>query len=417
MRTLVVSENFPPRTGGSGRWFWEIYRRLPRADFVIAAGEHPRQEEFDLTHDLRLKRMPLTLPRWGVAGLREYWRAVRALRDVVRAERVSRIHCGRCLPEGLMALALKWLHGISYICYVHGEEVNYTTSSRELRWWARRVLTAADYVIVNSRNTARLLQDEWNLASDRLRLLYPGVDTERFLPAPRDLAVREQIGWGERPVLLTVGRLDRRKGQDQVIRALGAIRQTVPDILYVIVGGGEDRIYLEDLVNKTGQRGHVQFLGELTDDDLVRCYQQCDLFVLANRQVGKDFEGFGMVLLEAQACGKPVVAGASGGTAETMHIPETGVVVPCEEPDALAALLAELLVDRKRRESMGQVARNWVIEHFDWATLSREAAQLFRCELGDVAEPNWKLPLNEEIPEKRAHQTALRLSQARSEYV
>src|SRR5262249_48559938 len=157
--------------------------------------------------------------------------------------------------------------------------------------------------------------------------------------------------------------------------------------LYAIVGDGEDRTYLEDLVDKTGQRGHVKFLGELSDDELVRCYQQCDLFVLANRQVGKDFEGFGMVLLEAQACGKPVVAGASGGTAETMHVPDTGIVVPCEEPDALAALLTDLLVDRKRRERMGWAARQWAVGHFDWAALSREAAQLFRCQLRGLAEP------------------------------
>src|SRR5206468_11041661 len=102
------SENFPPRTGGSGRWFWEIYRRLPRESVLVAAGEHLRQAEVDATHDLRIERLPLSLRSWGVVGweeLRAYWKPVRALARLIRAEGIDMIHCGRCLPEGLMALA------------------------------------------------------------------------------------------------------------------------------------------------------------------------------------------------------------------------------------------------------------------------------------------------------------------------
>jgi phosphatidylinositol alpha-1,6-mannosyltransferase len=113
------------------------------------------------------------------------------------------------------------------------------------------------------------------------------------------------------------------------------------------------------------------------DAALVRCYQQCDLFALPNRQVGQDIEGFGMVLVEAQACGRPVLAGASGGTSETMRVPETGCVAPCEGPDLLAAAVAELLGDVERLERMGAAARQWVVEHLDWGALSRQARELF----------------------------------------
>ena len=127
----------------------------------------------------------------------------------------------------------------------------------------------------------------------------------------------------------------------------------MPDVLYAVVGDGEERAALEALVGREGLDGHVQFLGEPNDATLVRCYQQCDLFVLPNRQVGKDIEGFGMVLLEAQACGKPIVAGASGGTAETMRIPETGRVVCCDGPDELARVVTDLLGDPARLACMG----------------------------------------------------------------
>src|SRR5258708_3250737 len=131
---LLVSEVFPPRTGGSGRWFWEIYRRLPRESCVVAAGEYPGHEEFDRTHDLRLVRLPLTFSTWGVAsraGLRQYGSIARRLWRLARAEHVGMLHCGKCLPEGFLAWLLKRWCGLPYLCYVHGEELNLAATSRE----------------------------------------------------------------------------------------------------------------------------------------------------------------------------------------------------------------------------------------------------------------------------------------------
>ncbi len=104
MTSLLISDVFPPKTGGSGRWFWEIYSRLPRPEFVIAAGEDPRQREFDRTHDLRVTRLSLTMPAWGLcslSGLSGYWQAVTRLGRIVKANRVTAVHCSRCLPEGM----------------------------------------------------------------------------------------------------------------------------------------------------------------------------------------------------------------------------------------------------------------------------------------------------------------------------
>jgi phosphatidylinositol alpha-1,6-mannosyltransferase len=203
------------------------------------------------------------------------------------------------------------------------------------------------------------------------------VDTNRFVPSPRDSTTRFQLGWTDRQVILTVGRLQKRKGHDQLIRALAILRRSLPKLLYVILGDGEERSELEALVKREGLAQHVQFRGEVDDSTLIPCYQQCDLFVLPNRQVAKDLEGFGMVLLEAQACGKPVIAGDSGGTAETMSIPETGLVVNCENPEALASVLYQLLQDPNRLSRMGQAARSWVLQRFDWQPLSHQAAEIF----------------------------------------
>jgi phosphatidylinositol alpha-1,6-mannosyltransferase len=291
------------------------------------------------------------------------------------------VHCGRCLPEGLMALGLRLWCGVPYACFAHGEELNYAESSRELRWLAQRVLRGAEFMIANSRNTERILHERWGLPRGRSQILHPGVDVDRFIPTPRDDRVRRALGWDDRPVVLTVGRLQLRKGHDQMIRALRTIRATIPGVLYAIVGDGEERDFLRDLTAREGQEEHVQFLGALGDEALIRCYQQCDLFALPNRQVDEDIEGFGMVLVEAQACGKPVVAGASGGTAETMRVPETGRIVPCEGTDALARTIIELLGDRLRLARMGAEARRWVVAHFAWPALVHQAGRLFWGEL------------------------------------
>lgn len=380
MSTLLLSEIFPPKKGGSGRWFWEVYSRLHRQEFCFAVGEDPQQAEFDRSHDWNLHRIPLTLSSWGVkswSGLQGYRRALSALKPLLKANNVSMVHCGRVLPEGVMARWLSLTRGISYLCFVHGEDVTTARYSRELTWLVARVLKKATVLIVNSQNTARILRDDWHVPDAKIRVLHPGVDTKRFVPVPKDSQVRADLGWHDRKVLLTVGRLQKRKGHDNLIRALPKIRESHPDVLYAMIGAGDEKSFLQNLVRELDLHNHVQFLGETDDDQLIRSYQQCDLFLLPNRQDGEDIEGFGMVLVEAQACGRPVLAGDSGGTRETMRIPETGIIIDCTDPEKIAAEVSQLLAKPQQLDQMGLRARDWVVSNFDWQALSSQANTIF----------------------------------------
>jgi phosphatidylinositol alpha-1,6-mannosyltransferase len=312
----------------------------------------------------------------GFRAARAFWRTLRQLRQLVVDEGVTCIHCGKCLPEGLLALALRSWKGIPYTCHVWGEELGFARTSRELTWLTRRVLHGARHVVVCSTNSKQLLLGEWGLPADRLSVINPGVDIEHFVPAAPDPAVRDRLGWTGRMVLLTVSRLDKRKGHDMLLRALPTIREAVPNALYAIVGDGAEREPLRRQVAEHGLGDCVQFLGSIAANDprLAECYQQCDLFVHPNRQVGNNFEGFGMVLTEAEACGKPVIAGASGGTADTLLDGETGWLVRCEEPGPLAEAVVDLLRDRSRLAAMGEAARHWVVERFDWAVIRGQMA-------------------------------------------
>jgi phosphatidylinositol alpha-1,6-mannosyltransferase len=161
-----------------------------------------------------------------------------------------------------------------------------------------------------------------------------------------------------------------------LIRALPAIRVRCPDVLYSIVGEGWERQYLNEVVAECGVGDLVQFRSITADEDLIECYQQCDIFALPNRQVGWDFEGFGIVMLEAQACGKAVITGLSGGTSETISPSRTGELVACEAPDQLALIVADLLCDGERSSAMGARGRQWVVEHFDWRIASDQARDI-----------------------------------------
>jgi phosphatidylinositol alpha-1,6-mannosyltransferase len=377
---LLVSEVFPPKRGGSGRWFWELYRRLAGIRVHVAAGQVPGAEAFDRAATLPIDRLPLTLSSWSCWELRSGVQYVRAWWHLTRL--VSRIqpdvlHCGKCLPEGLLALTIKRLRGIPFHCYAHGEELTLATTSRQLRHLTARVLAGATGVIANSQFTKDLLIANWGLSPARISVLHPGVDTSQFAPCPSDSSVRARLGWTNRRVVLTVGALQQRKGQDMLIRALPSIRQRVPDVLYVIAGEGWERSRLERLVVENAVADLVQFRDIPADDELVKCYQQCDLFVLPNRQVGWDVEGFGIVLIEAQACGKAVIAGASGGTADTLQPGVTGELVNCEQPEILADAVAGLLLDPGRGRRMAEQARRWTVATFEWNALVPQASELF----------------------------------------
>jgi phosphatidylinositol alpha-1,6-mannosyltransferase len=378
--TLLLSDIFPPKTGGTGRLFWQIYHRLPPADFRFAVGEHPGAAAFDAAHNLRVFRLPLEMRNRSITSwnsVKHYLRTARSIRKLARQEGVRMIHAARPLSEGLVARMVRLRTGIPYCCYVHGEDISVAMTSRELRWLTTRVLRGATAVIASSSFARELLLRDWPVPPEKTRLLHPGVDCDYFQPAPLDAEGRKRLGWEGKQVILTAGRLQRRKGQDVMIEVVARLRDRFPNLLYAIVGDGEDRTRLAELVTRLGVVSQVQFLGEVKDADLRQCYQQCDIFALPNRSVGRDVEGFGMVLLEAQACGRPVLAGASGGTGETLKPDETGVLVPCDRPDEPAVALAELLADSERLTRMGRAGRAWVEGKFNWPALAIEAERMF----------------------------------------
>lgn len=379
-RSLLISEIFPPLHGGSGRWFWELYSRLNPERFHVAAGEHENARAFDKEHALALSRFPLSSWSWGIKsvdGLRYYFNAYRKLAKYIKQNDIQALHCGRCLPEGFIGFLLSKRFNIPLLCYIHGEDVEAAATSRELSWIVAKVLDRSQILICNSNNTASLVSKHWQIKQNKVRVLYPGVDADYFVPSMINSSVRADLAWHDRPTVLTVGRLQKRKGQDMMLQAIPKILEKLPNFLYAVVGGGEEKENLLGLCEQLNITQSVLFMDELSDAQMLACYQQCDLFILPNRTVEQDIEGFGMVLVEAQACGKTVVAGDSGGTKETMIVGETGFIIDCGDPDKIATLLTGILSNTGLLASMGKKGRAHVERELDWKIHTQKAESIF----------------------------------------
>lgn len=370
MKALLVSELFSPARGGTAVWFDRVYRRPEAAGSQIVAAAAEDSLTFDpgyprTVHRINWQRHPWLRPESMVI----YARLLRRVVDLTRTGGVEAIHAGRVLPEGLVAVLAGWLCRRPVLVYAHGEEI---TGWREalkrsvMRWTYRH----AHVVLANSEFTRKALLD-LGVPSSRITVLHPGVDATQFRPDIDGGKVRADLGIHDGPLILSVGRLHDRKGFDRVIESLPELTETLPDVRYAIVGVGEDEARLRRLAFQKNVADRVHFAGLVSDDELRVWYAACDVFAMPNRDIDGDTEGFGIVYLEAAACGKPAVAGLCGGTGSAVIDGETGIRVDGTNVRAVSAGLKRLLLDPEAAQSMGHRARERVVREFSWPSVAR----------------------------------------------
>ncbi|WP_295884290.1 glycosyltransferase family 4 protein [uncultured Thiohalocapsa sp.] len=399
MKCLLVANIFPPINGGSAVVYESLCQFAPAGTMHVLAPwrhylsgeevtgwrEYDAQAGFPIER-IELLRPPAVSPKSLLhSAWLQLWvdlplklKVLRKAVSMIRREGIDVVCVCELSSGSWLGLLLKRMLGIPYINYIHGEEITTEVPYRLFGRRRRQYLHNADAVVAVSEFTRRTLIDKMGVAPERIELIVNGVDAERFQPGPKSQDLLERYGLAGKRVLLTVGRLVERKGIDTTIRALPQVLAQCPDARYLIVGTGDYRTELEALVAEYGVGEQVIFAGRVPHDELVAHYQLCDLFVMPNRELANhDTEGFGLVFLEANACGKAVVAGRAGGVVEAVRHGETGLNVDGEDVGAVAGAITGLLLDDTRREAMGarglEVARQ---------SSSAARAQLFRqlCE-------------------------------------
>ncbi len=375
-RYLVITELFLPTKGGTAVWFDEVYRRLGGKEIHIVTADVSGAAAHDAEHPNSVHRVPLRRHRWlRPESLAMYLRLLREGLSLAWRHEFDAVHAGRVLPEGLIGWALARLWRIPLLVYAHGEEI--TTwrqpGKRRAMWFTYR---HADRVIANSEFT----RDELlalGVHPERLAVIHPGVDVERFQPGLPCAGLREQIGIGPgQKLILSVGRLSRRKGFDQVIRALPGLIEQGTDAHHVVVGTGQDKGYLETLADEMGVTERVHLLGHVPMDDLPRWYNAADVFAMPNRELDGDTEGFGMVFLEAAACAKSAIAGRAGGAGSAVVDGVTGIVVDGRSLAELTEALRRLCQDESLARTLGHNGYLRARRHFSWQQVAAKTLAL-----------------------------------------
>jgi phosphatidylinositol alpha-1,6-mannosyltransferase len=274
---------------------------------------------------------------------------------------------------------------IARINYVLGEELTQEISggpwSRYLRRQQLRALQTADANIALSRFTAAALAEMVGAQAPPVHLQPGSVDTDHFRVTPDRGEQRKRWGWAGRMVLLTVARLVARKGIDRVLHALSFLRtqhRLPANWLYVIAGHGPEQQRLRALSVELGLSEHVRFTGFVADDDLPGLYNAADVFILANRDLQGDTEGFGLVFLEASACGLPVIGGGEGGTGDAIESGVTGLRVDAEDVAALADSISLLMTDGPLRERFARAGLERVNQRFSITSGAARFEQLLQ---------------------------------------
>lgn len=363
-KTLFVTNDFGPRAGGIESFIIGLIEHLPFGSTTVYTSAQGDTHAYDATW----------LEKYGVRVIRDRAKILlptpRITGDIVRlikAEAIETVAFGAAAPLALMASRLRGAGVGRIIALTHGHEV----------WWSkvfpftramRRIGSSVDVLTYLGEFTRTAIAGALAPKSAGAMVkIAPGIDTEHFAPIDSS-SLRESLGLSQKKVIVSVGRLVHRKGQDRLIESMRAIVQEVPTAHLLLIGEGPYREHLQALVKKYALDDHISFIGRIQYADLPQYICLGEIFAMPSRSrfFGLEVEGLGIVYLEASACGLPVIAGASGGAPDALIDGTTGVVVDGLDSAAIAVAAINLLNNPAQARLMGQAGRRWIVEKWRW---------------------------------------------------
>ncbi|MFE9660399.1 glycosyltransferase [Streptomyces sp. NPDC005955] len=377
-KTLIVTNDFPPRPGGIQAFLHNMALRLDPERIVVYASTWKRSREGVEATAAFDAEQPFTVVRDRTTMLLPTPRVTRRATALLREHGCESVWFGAAAPLGLMAPALRAAGAQRLVATTHGHEAGWAQlpAARQL---LRRIGESTDTLTYLGEYTrSRIAGALTPAAAARMVQLPPGVDEKTFHPGSGGDLVRRRLGLADRPVVVCVSRLVPRKGQDTLIEAMPRILAAVPDAVLLVVGGGPYEKDLRALAGTTGVADSVRFTGAVPWSELPAHYGAGDVFAMPcrTRRGGLDVEGLGIVYLEASATGLPVVAGDSGGAPDAVLEGETGWVVRGGRPEEAADRIVTLLGDAELRRRMGERGRAWVEERWRWDLLAERLREL-----------------------------------------
>lgn len=375
-KILCITNDFGPRAGGIETFVIGLIERLPRGSAIVYTSAQDNSHEYDRKW----------LEEYGVEVLRDNAKILLptpgvsfCLNSLVRDRQIKTVFFGAAAPLGLLSKGLRKAGVQRIVALTHGHEV----------WWSRiwpfrqamkAIAKQVDHLTYLGEFTRRAISKAISpKAAEAMVKIAPGIDTDHFAPVDAS-QLRDQLGVSDKKVIVSVGRLVHRKGQDTLIEAMPEILTRIPDAHIVMIGEGPYRAYLENRAKALNVQGSVTFIGRIQYADLPGYICTGDIFVMPSRSrlAGLEVEGLGIVYLEASACGLPVIAGDSGGAPDAVLEGKTGLVVDGRSPREVAKAVIGLLSDEKRCKEMGAQGRQWIINEWRWDIWAKNFTDLLK---------------------------------------
>ena len=361
---MFVTNDFGPRAGGIETFVIGLIERRPFGQTIVYTSAQNGSEEYD---QVWKSEFGVTVIRDRAKILLPTPRVARNLSRIIKESNIQVAAFGSAAPLGLLATSMKKAGVRKTVALTHGHEV----------WWAkvfpfslamRRIGTSVDLLTFLGEFTQSAISRALSkTAGQRMVKIAPGIDVDRF--APQDASqLRRDLKLETKRVIVSVGRLVHRKGQDRLIEAMPEILKSVPDAHVLMVGQGPYLSHLKKLVTEHNLNENVSFIGRIQYAQLPQYICAGDIFVMPSRTrfFGLEVEGLGIVYLEASACGLPVIAGSSGGAPDAVLNGVTGFVVDGQDKHEIAVAAIRLLSDLEQAKIMGAAGREWIVENWRW---------------------------------------------------
>jgi phosphatidylinositol alpha-1,6-mannosyltransferase len=361
----------------------ELARRQAPGSLAISTGQYPGGDEADQQLPNPVDRLPISSTKLRtIQGTFRWSKRVAAL---ARGLSVEFIWCGNLKPAAYPARWTKTQTGVGYGVLLHGGDLlilrRQAQRSPLKRRTGRALLESASVLVGNSSWTSTLCRtvlQELGIdrAHERVRTVPLGTEPAQFRPGLDQTEVRRRYGLDQRRWLLSVARLTRHKGIDTALHVLAQLAPDFPDLAYAVVGSGDEMAYLEKLSRTLGVVDRVRFLSQVPDRDLPVLYNCAEIYLGLSRLMDQRVEGFGISLVEASACGLPVVAGNAGGVADAVQDGVTGFLVNPEQPREACAAVRRLLDEPALGLRLGEAGRQAVKTYYNWDRVAAEIASI-----------------------------------------
>jgi phosphatidylinositol alpha-1,6-mannosyltransferase len=359
MKTLLLTLEYPPFNGGVANYYASLVKYWPKT------------EEIEVINNNQGVLFKDGFVSWkGVVGKIRHWQKI---------SRFDYLLIGQILPLGTAAYCASLIKPFKYAIILHGLDFSSGLARPRKRFLMRLILKRADKIICANSRVAQMVLDFNRQLEDKVKIVNPGVElSSPAVSLEKVQNLQQHYGLEDAFTLLTLGRLTLRKGVDSVIKALADPALKDLKIKYFIAGTGAQEKYLRELASQSPRQEGIVFLGEISEADKWNWLYACDAFIMPAREIGPDFEGFGIVYLEANLAGKPVIAGDSGGVKDAVQNLANGLLVNPEKIEEISQAILRLAHDKKLAGELGEKGRQRAQAEFNWEKQARMLCELIK---------------------------------------